>query len=160
MPDGHTKNYKKQMCKMCSNERLWTKVQDNNVKCVNCTGIHPSNYRGCVVHKQMQQQLYPTLKEETILQPGAPVIPTQRNNPGMTYAHLTKSNLSNNNYETTPPLTTTNNNLSELERMFSKLIEQMGTMLNLLVTVIAKLTWWKNTNLKLQSGTPMICNNT
>ncbi|KAL0271857.1 UNVERIFIED_CONTAM: hypothetical protein PYX00_008819 [Menopon gallinae] len=33
-----------------------------DVKCCNCGGSHPTNYKGCVVYKQLQQKLFPQLR--------------------------------------------------------------------------------------------------
>jgi len=32
------------------------KVEDDNFKCANCNEKHPAKYRGCMVHKQVQQK--------------------------------------------------------------------------------------------------------
>ena len=54
-------------CVKCAAQHLTNecprKFRDDDVKCVNCNEKHPSNYRGCTVHKQIQQKLYPRLKE-------------------------------------------------------------------------------------------------
>jgi hypothetical protein len=42
------------------------KVRDDNVKCVNCNEKHPANYRGCMVYKQVQQKIYPRLRERNL----------------------------------------------------------------------------------------------
>jgi hypothetical protein len=39
------------------------KVRDDNVKRVNSHEKHLANYRRCMVHKQIQQKLYPRLRE-------------------------------------------------------------------------------------------------
>lgn len=38
------------------------KEPNSNVKCANCNGNHPANYRGCEVHMQLQQRIYPALR--------------------------------------------------------------------------------------------------
>jgi hypothetical protein len=69
---GHTKNYYKNNPRFvkCAAEHLTNdcprKVRDDNAKCVNCNEKHPYNYRGCMVHKQIQQKLYPRLRERNI----------------------------------------------------------------------------------------------
>lgn len=34
------------------------KVRDDQVKFLNCEKNHPTNYRNCIVYKQLQQKLY------------------------------------------------------------------------------------------------------
>jgi hypothetical protein len=69
---GHTKNYcrNKPRCVKCAEEHLINecprKVRDDNVKCINCNAKHPANYRGCTVHKQLQQKIYSGLRERNI----------------------------------------------------------------------------------------------
>lgn len=140
---GHTKNYcrKTTKCVKCAGIHLTKdcerKSRDNNVKCVNCNGDHPANYRGCIVHKQLQQRLYPALREKALKQPQTQFISAQHIKPGMSFAQVVKNNSQNN---VTPiAYNQQNTNMSKLEEMLSKLMEQMGTMLNLLTTVISKL---------------------
>ena len=69
---GHTKTYCRNnpRCVKCTAEHLTNdcprNVRDDNVKCFNCNEKHPANYRGCIVHKQIQQKLYPRLRERNI----------------------------------------------------------------------------------------------
>ncbi|KAG5347518.1 RTJK polymerase, partial [Acromyrmex charruanus] len=42
-----------------------TKGKIKEVKCANCDGNHPASYKGCLVRKQLQQKLYPTLREKS-----------------------------------------------------------------------------------------------
>jgi hypothetical protein len=71
---GHTKNYCRNSprCVKCAEQHLTSecprKVQDDTVKCANCSDQHPANYRGCTVHKQLQQQLYPKLRDRQLHQ--------------------------------------------------------------------------------------------
>jgi len=41
----------------------------NEVKCCNYGGNHPASYKGCEIHKQLQQKLFPKLKEKTEIVP-------------------------------------------------------------------------------------------
>jgi hypothetical protein len=69
---GHTKNYCRNnpRCVKCAAEHLTNdcprKVRDDNVKCVNCNEKQPANYRGRMVNKQIQQKIYPRLRERNI----------------------------------------------------------------------------------------------
>jgi hypothetical protein len=71
---GQTKNYCRYSprCVKCAEQHLTseccTKVQDDKVKCANCSNQHPANYGACMVHKQLQQQIYPKLRDRQIPQ--------------------------------------------------------------------------------------------
>ena len=68
---GHTKNYCRNnpRCVKCAAQHLTSecprKTKDDNVLCVNCHEKHPANYRGCIIHKQLQQKMYPALRNRT-----------------------------------------------------------------------------------------------
>lgn len=144
---GHTKTYcrKTFRCVKCAGQHetkeCTRKTRDDKVKCVNCNGDHPANYRGCLVHKQLQQKLYPALREKRNLQPQAQPIAIQQIQPGMTFAQIVNNNKAQNNHnsQTIPATIQPVNNMTKLEEMLSKLMEQMGTMLNLLTIVVNKL---------------------
>ena len=67
---GHTKNYCRNnpRCVKCAAEHLTNycprKVRDDKVKCVNCNEKRPANYRVDMVHKQIQQKLYPRVRKQ------------------------------------------------------------------------------------------------
>jgi len=71
---GHTKNYCRNSpkCVKCAEQHLTSdcprKFHDTAVKCANCGDQHPANYRGCMIHKKLQQHLYPKLRDRYILQ--------------------------------------------------------------------------------------------
>jgi hypothetical protein len=57
---GHSKNYcnLKPRCVRCGKDHYSTNCQkrlDENPTCANCKGQHPANYRGCLVHKELQR---------------------------------------------------------------------------------------------------------
>ena len=68
---GHTKNYcyRSPACVKCSKNHLTIlcpstgKVEE--VRCYNCNGNHPANYKGCEVRKQLQRKLFPPLRNRT-----------------------------------------------------------------------------------------------
>lgn len=151
---GHTKNFcnKPPRCVKCTGNHSTTecsrKAKDQEVKCVNCGENHPANYRGCLVHKQLQQRLYPALRDRNNVQSNQNDIqnslPTQTVQPGITYAqqasqpsqiqfgnHHSQDNQANPGQKT--------NEFDELKHMMKQLMEQMGTMLNLLTTLISKI---------------------
>ena len=60
---AHTHTYycrNNRRCVKCVTEHLTNecsgKVRDDNVRCVNCNEKHPANYKGCMVHNQIQQK--------------------------------------------------------------------------------------------------------
>lgn len=62
---GHTKRfcYRQARCVKCAGEHLTIncsrKNRSDNVK---CGGYHPANYKGCTVHKQLQRNKFPPLR--------------------------------------------------------------------------------------------------
>lgn len=141
---GHTKTYcrKTFRCVKCAGQHetreCTRKTRDNKVKCVNCNGDHPANYRGCLVHKQLQQKLFPALREKTNSQPQVQPTPIQYIRPSTSYAQAANNSKIQINQAASvenQPI----NNITKLEEMLSKLMEQMSTMLNLLTTVVSKL---------------------
>ena len=82
----HTRNYcrKNPRCVKCAAEHLTNecprKVRYDSVKCVNCYENHPANYRGRMVNKQIQQKIYPRLRERNIA--------TRPIQSGVTYAQV------------------------------------------------------------------------
>ena len=67
---GHTKNYcnKTPVCVKCAKNHLTSdcpiKIKTKEVVCANCGGDHPASYKGCTVRKQLQQKLFPKLREK------------------------------------------------------------------------------------------------
>ena len=65
------KNYcnKIPTCIKCADNHLiaWCPQQGriDNVKCSNCQANHPASYKGCIVRKQLQQKLFPSLRKRT-----------------------------------------------------------------------------------------------
>lgn len=86
---GHTKNFcrRPEKCVKCAGSHhtkdCERRERDNRVKCVNCGGDHPANYRGCNIHKQLQQKLYPTLRKKQ-LTPQQNIMANQQPRPNMT----------------------------------------------------------------------------
>jgi PAX-interacting protein 1 len=69
---GHTKNYCRDNPRSvkCAAQHVTNecpkKVREDNVKCVNCNLKNPAYYRGRMVNKQIQQKIYPRLRERNI----------------------------------------------------------------------------------------------
>ena len=86
---GHTKHYcnNTPCCVKCVGTHLTKDCtrtsRYDDVTCVNCHEHHPANYRGCVVHKQLQQKIYPALRQR--------ILPPRPLQPGITYAQALTS---------------------------------------------------------------------
>uniref|UniRef100_A0A1B0DJ48 Uncharacterized protein n=1 Tax=Phlebotomus papatasi TaxID=29031 RepID=A0A1B0DJ48_PHLPP len=39
------------------------KERDTDVKCTNCSGSHPANYKGCPAYRELRKKLYPALRQ-------------------------------------------------------------------------------------------------
>ncbi|XP_015438115.1 PREDICTED: nucleic-acid-binding protein from mobile element jockey-like [Dufourea novaeangliae] len=69
---GHTRNYcnKTPACVKCAGKHLTSKCslerKIENVKCCNCQGNHPASYKGCIIRKQLQQKMYPALRQRAL----------------------------------------------------------------------------------------------
>jgi hypothetical protein len=105
-------------------------VQDSSVKCVNCNEPHPANYTGCVVHKQLQQKIFPKLRERHITTPTQTVTTTPIQNI-VTYSQVVQGQ------PNTPPTPSMHmpqpgNYFMELKQMMKNLIDQMSTLINLM----------------------------
>ena len=151
---GHTKNYcfKSPVCVKCAMNHLTpdcpTKGKIKEVKCANCDGNHPASYKGCLVRKQLQQKLYPTLRKKSANQQTQNHLQNLHRfvKPNITYAHTVRSDHKQYTTNTTQPQietqTTTNTSVtatSKLEQMMTQLMSRMDTMLNLLTSLINKI---------------------
>jgi hypothetical protein len=135
---GHTKNFCRNApkCVKCAAEHLTDQcprtVNDSNVLCANCQEHHPANYRGCIVHKQLQQKYYPTPRER--------ILPNTTRQPEISYAQATQrpthtSPARESTYiSPTPPQS--NDDLAELKQMMKTIMNQMGTLINLMTVII------------------------
>jgi len=137
---GHTKNYcrKNPRSVKCAEQHLNSecsrKAKDNNVKCVNCYAKHPAKCRGCMIHKQIQQKIYPRIRECRIeIRP----LPT-----GVTYAQGAQGQTKIPHTNVSQPHTTDTahpaNDLTELKHMMKHLLDQMGTIINLITALNSK----------------------
>ena len=141
---GHTKNYCRNSprCVKCAEHHLTSdcprQTQDGNVTCVNCNQPHLANYRGCMVNKQLQQKLYPKLRERELPTSAHTAATTARQlQNGITYAQAVQGQPS-----VPPPIPTQisqpGNDLTGLTQMMKNLMDQMGTLINLISALVTK----------------------
>lgn len=130
---GHTKSYCRlnPRCVKCTGNHATDKcsrtTRSDSVKCILCEGNHPANYKGCSVYQELLRKKYPPLrpKKQTAVQEVRTV------QPELSYAQVT-----NGPQQHAAP----SNDIAELKAMMKTLTEQISTMLNLLTSVVAKLT--------------------
>lgn len=154
---GHTKSfcYHSPRCVKCAGDHTTISCQrkekTNLVKCVLCDGNHPANYKGCSIYKDLQKKKYPPLrKNRTVNDTQTYVIPRPVQSTTSYAQALTNPNLNTQpipqsqeqqGHET--QLESINNqqqfaneqqpnDIQELKKMMKSLIEQMGTIINLL----------------------------
>lgn len=144
------------------------KERSNDVKCVLCDGNHPANYKGCGVYKELQKISFPSLRKPR--QDNANGLSQQNLNPqaGTTHQQTSKpteaagpskasSDTTNRTYSDTvkgkaknsaegsashhPNINSQSSDMQELKQMMKNLMDKMGTMLNLLSTIVSQ---WAN----------------
>lgn len=152
---GHTKKYchHTARCVKCTEDHLTTectrKDRNNQVRCVLCNGNHPANYRGCtILHKELQKSTYPGLRKKSTdtANPLKPISTSQKHvMPDVPYSQAVAGHSLHFQPTTTPttvPQPTASyqqtSDMQELKQMLKGLMEQMGTMLNLLTALVAK----------------------
>jgi hypothetical protein len=121
----------------------------SDVTCVLCNGNHPANYKGCTVYKDLQKRTFlPLRRNQEVKHPHA--LPHPHITPTSSYATAVKS-------PTIPPQTVDSlpeqeithrqqpyppqTDIQELKTMLKGFMEQMGTMINLLTTLVSKLAY-------------------
>ena len=152
---GHPKNYCRNSakCVKCAERHLTSdcarRSQDVAAKCANCGDQHPANYRGCMVHKKLQHQLYPKLRNRNVQQNPIITGASKLNQPATTYAQAVKQqpnfpHIPPSRTHPTPitltPQTTTQppSGLSELQIMLKSIMDQMSTLINLISMLVSK----------------------
>jgi hypothetical protein len=117
------------------------------VKCVLCNGNHPAKYKGCTVYKDLQMKTFPPLRRNREGK-HTYALPQPHITSASSYATALKSSLTpptivdsqpeqqnTHRQQQHPPQT----DIQELKAMMEGFMEQMGTMLNLLTTLVSKL---------------------
>uniref|UniRef100_A0A1B0CIJ5 Putative nucleic-acid-binding protein from transposon x-element n=1 Tax=Lutzomyia longipalpis TaxID=7200 RepID=A0A1B0CIJ5_LUTLO len=134
---GHTKSFctRSPRCVKCLGDHLTTdcrrKTRDDAVRCANCGGAHPANYRGCEVHKQLQEKYFPRLREKTQARTGRVDNQNQNNftNPTLSYADaLNGNNDVTENPPNNPSTADNSGDMSEIKQMMKIFMEQYINM--------------------------------
>jgi hypothetical protein len=151
---GHSKSYcnLQPRCVRCAEQHesnTCTKTRDTPPKCVLCGGSHPSNYRGCTIHREIQNRrppqrppistptpIAPALSTYPPLPPSADVhirrtssYPTQPSR--ITYGDILKSNL-----ETQSQLPPAHGDLSS---QFATFLTDMRSIMTPMMTLLTQL---------------------
>lgn len=154
---SHTKQFcnRPARCVKCdgfhSTKECNRSVRDNNVKCINCGENHPANYRGCRVHQELKQRLYPKLaRKAKERERGNPPPPHATRTPvftktGQSYADIARNEIPSdiNEINNTPIIINDpvpNSDMDELKNMMKQLMQQMGTLVTQMGTVMNLLT--------------------
>lgn len=146
---GHTKNFchMSPRCVKCTGNHLTSdcqrKERSNDVKCVLCDGNHPANYKGCTIYKDIQRNKYPQLRQK---QQNLEIQPKvyQKVQPQISYAQTIRGNTQQTQHENYPDQIHNPNtvqqtdDMQEMKTMMKGLMEQMGTILNLLTALLHK----------------------
>lgn len=159
---GHTKRFcfNVARCVKCvgnhATESCKRTNTDSSVQCVLCLGNHPANYRGCEIYKELQVKQFPTSRERVVSNLNIPPnsAPSQSTTvkPNITYAQAVRIQTPQKPHSSRPQSTSSTSNdatqniehsekndILELKNMMKALIEQMGTIMNLLTIVVTNL---------------------
>jgi hypothetical protein len=161
---GHTKSYcwYNYRCVKCGQDHdtvTCSKKKSDNTppKCVLCNGEHPANYKGCTVYQDLKGKSFPPMRkkpsantcpvntpeptaskhsESPVQRPPRPV------SPGRTYAAVVSEPQQNASTSTNDSLNTNitmSAFLQKFETIMAQQAQQIGTLINLLTSVISKL---------------------
>ena len=153
---GHTKNYchKTPVCVKCANNHPTSecliKSKIKEVVCANCNGNHPASYKGCIVRKQLQEKMFPALREKNLNLTNTPKTPQINNinvKPNILFSQVVNSQSDKSNQNEHLPIITNTcteartetPNINKLEEMMAQLMCRLETMLNLITTIINKI---------------------
>ena len=95
------------------------KDKDNEVRCVNRNGNHSANYRGCMIHKQLQAKVYPQLRRKT----NDPIQSPQRNGTQTTPQQQTNNRINTDSVNISP----STNSTTSTEKNTNTIIIQQPT---------------------------------
>jgi hypothetical protein len=149
---GHTQAYcfHTPRCVKCAGShhtsQCTRKDKSGAVICVLCSGNHPANYKGCTIYKELQKRTFPQShrrQDAKRPQDNQPL----RTTPPSSYAATLGSSLNpplitaSHSPQTTTPLQPLQpqTDQQDLKEAMKGLMDQMGTILNLLTTLLTKL---------------------
>ena len=152
---GHTKTYcwHRYRCVKCGQQHdtsTCTKTKDIPPTCALCNGNHPANYKGCNVYKSIKNKSFPPLRPKMINKP------TQSTEDELPSENQRERNSSRSSIyaqaAATKPGTDQSGNTDQamfiqtmqsffekFEKMMLQQAQQIGSLMNLLTTVISKL---------------------
>jgi hypothetical protein len=154
---GHTRTYCRHpfRCVKCGKNHESTscvKQITTPPTCALCEGDHPANYKGCTVYKNLQRKGYPPLRpKETSVEKGTPSCSTETNSPVAavttphnvnkfsSYAEAAKSNDTSIKNDDVNLSSNIQELFNKFEQMFLQQSQQIGSLLALLTTLVAKL---------------------
>jgi hypothetical protein len=150
---GHTQAYccHSTRCVKCAGNHptkqcLRTKKSDA-VKCVLCEGNDPENYKGCAIYKELQKKTFTQLRDKRD-EKSRPVLTQSYVKPAISYASTLKSQQPRHELDTPKPPHQTPfhqktqlppSDIQELKEMMKGPMEQLGTLLSLLTTLVSKM---------------------
>lgn len=149
---GHTKNFcsLQSRCVKCASTHSTAscpiKERSQHVKCVLCEGNHPANYKGCIVYKNLIKAKFPALRPKVLpVSQQTQVSAPAPSSSDMTYAQALRSSNTNAPEQASAgmqpdPINQSQNDIQELKEMMKTLIQQMSTMLNVLTTLVSKIS--------------------
>jgi hypothetical protein len=155
---GHTKGYctLPPRCVKCAgshDSQTCTKSRDTPAVCVLCQGMHPASYRGCNVHKELQNRRSPTTAAQFQKETASPSVPTvqdfpplekratpsQAQNSPLTAKHnlhrqssISYSQVAESHFTSQPQPT-------DLSNQFSNFILEMKSILSPMITLMTQL---------------------
>ncbi|GAB0087437.1 uncharacterized protein DMENIID0001_017390 [Sergentomyia squamirostris] len=146
----HTKAFccKLPRCVKCPGSHMTSdcnrKVKDNNVKCVNCGGDHPANYKGCPSYKSLRERLFPALRARRMsinasqhnTTPQRPSLSHTRN--GVSFSSVLTGNISEEQPSSQMNNGQQSNDWNEMKDMMKNMMLQMTNIINLLTTFVTK----------------------
>lgn len=151
---GHTKGFchRSSRCVKCAGDHKTIQCpiteKNGSPKCALCNGNHPANYKGCTIYKDLQKKKFPPLRERQA-STNEPINSRfiRETQPEISYAQMARDRSQqqqqqqseNNNINLQQIISQQSNDMLELKKMLKGLMEQMGTMLNLLTTVVTKM---------------------
>lgn len=135
---GHTRQYcnRSPRCVKCAEEHITAdcpnKERRKDVKCVNCEGNHPANYKGCSTWKELQSKKFPALRpKEAQPSPAKTATPKiSEKLPNKSYAEALKNNEERTSEE---PGT---QNMAMLITKMDKLMDVVANMVQLITHLI------------------------